>query len=61
MHPQNFFSPQGGRLHTSRTERYDHTFIPRVSRAWNGLSSDVLIEPASVGLFKSRVNKLPLT
>nr|CAH7733681.1 unnamed protein product [Callosobruchus chinensis] len=43
-------------LHTSRTERYDRTFIPRVSRAWNGLP-----EPASVGLFKSRVNKLPLT
>nr|CAH7757868.1 unnamed protein product [Callosobruchus chinensis] len=48
-------------LHTSRTERYDRTFIPRVSRAWNGLPVDVLVEPASVGLFKSRVNKLPLT
>nr|CAH7752177.1 unnamed protein product [Callosobruchus chinensis] len=24
-------------LHTSRTERYDRTFIPRMSRAWNGL------------------------
>nr|CAH7745265.1 unnamed protein product [Callosobruchus chinensis] len=35
-------------LHTSRTERYARTFIPRVSRAWNGL-------------FKSRANKLPLT
>nr|CAH7744146.1 unnamed protein product [Callosobruchus chinensis] len=30
-------------LHTSRTERYDRTFVPRV------------------GLFKFRVNKLPLT
>nr|CAH7718789.1 unnamed protein product [Callosobruchus chinensis] len=48
-------------LHTSRTERYDRTFIPRVSRAWNGLPGDVLVEPASVGLFKPRVNKLPLT
>nr|CAH7767100.1 unnamed protein product [Callosobruchus chinensis] len=48
-------------LHTSRTERYDRTFIPRVSRAWNGLPGDVLDEPARVGLFKSRVNKLPLT
>nr|CAH7746613.1 unnamed protein product [Callosobruchus chinensis] len=46
---------------TSRTERYDRTFMPRVSRAWNGLSGDVLVEPASVGLFKSRVNKLLLT
>nr|CAH7749514.1 unnamed protein product [Callosobruchus chinensis] len=91
MHPWNFFfSPQGGRLHTSRTERYDRTFAPRVSRelpshprvvvlhtsrterydrtfvprvfrAWNGLRGDVLVEPASVDLFKSRVNKLPLT
>nr|CAH7724483.1 unnamed protein product [Callosobruchus chinensis] len=45
-------------LHTSRVERYDRTFIPR---ACNGLPGDVLVEPASVGLFKSRVNKLPLT
>nr|CAH7757562.1 unnamed protein product [Callosobruchus chinensis] len=48
-------------LHTSRTERYDRSFVPRVSRAWKGLPGDVLVEPASVGLFKSRVNKLPLT
>nr|CAH7723886.1 unnamed protein product [Callosobruchus chinensis] len=48
-------------LHTSITGRYDRTFIPRVSRAWNGLPGDVLDEPASVGLFKSRVNKLPFT
>nr|CAH7766681.1 unnamed protein product [Callosobruchus chinensis] len=41
---------------TSRTERYNRTFIPRVSRAWNVLPGDVF-----VGLFKSRVNKLPLT
>nr|CAH7717821.1 unnamed protein product [Callosobruchus chinensis] len=62
MHPRNFsFSPKVAVLHTSRTERYDRTFIPRVSRAWNRLPGDVLVEPASVGLFKSRVNKLPLT
>nr|CAH7749246.1 unnamed protein product [Callosobruchus chinensis] len=48
-------------LHTSRTERYDHTFVPRVPRAWKALPGYVLVEPASVGLFKSRVNKLPLT
>nr|CAH7737102.1 unnamed protein product [Callosobruchus chinensis] len=53
--------PKVAVLHTSRTERYDRTFIPRVSRAWNGLPGDVLDEPARVGLFKSRVNKLPLT
>nr|CAH7754325.1 unnamed protein product [Callosobruchus chinensis] len=51
--------PQAAVLQTSRTERYDRTFVPRVSRAWNGLPDDV--EPASVGLFKSRVNKLPLS
>nr|CAH7763484.1 unnamed protein product [Callosobruchus chinensis] len=53
--------PKAVLLHTSRTERYDRTFIPRVSRAWNGLPGDALVEPASVGLFKSRVNKLSLT
>nr|CAH7765219.1 unnamed protein product [Callosobruchus chinensis] len=53
--------PKAVVLHTSRTERYDRTFIPRVSRAWNGLPGDVLVQPASIGLFKSRVNKLPLT
>nr|CAH7718382.1 unnamed protein product [Callosobruchus chinensis] len=51
--------PKAVVLHTSRTERYDRTFVPRVSRAWNGLPGDVLVEPASVGLFKSRINKLP--
>nr|CAH7757323.1 unnamed protein product [Callosobruchus chinensis] len=55
------FHPKAVVLHTSRTERYNRTFIPRVSRAWNGLPGDVLVEPASIGLFKSRVNKLPLT
>nr|CAH7728083.1 unnamed protein product [Callosobruchus chinensis] len=25
----------------------------RVSRVWNGLPGDVLVEPASVGLFQS--------
>nr|CAH7712430.1 unnamed protein product [Callosobruchus chinensis] len=53
--------PKAVVLHTSRTERYHRTFIPRVSRAWNGLPGDVLDEPARVGLFKFRVNKLPLT
>nr|CAH7728482.1 unnamed protein product [Callosobruchus chinensis] len=53
--------PRAVLLHTSRNERYDRTFVPRVSRAWNGLPGDVIVEPASVGLFKSRGNKLPLT
>nr|CAH7724487.1 unnamed protein product [Callosobruchus chinensis] len=53
--------PKAVVLHsTSRTEQYDRTFVPRVSRAWNGLPGDVIVEPASVGLFKSRLNKLPL-
>nr|CAH7741714.1 unnamed protein product [Callosobruchus chinensis] len=53
--------PKAVVFHTSGTKRYDRIFIPRVSRAWKGLPGDVLVEPASVGLFKSRVNKLPLT
>nr|CAH7737094.1 unnamed protein product [Callosobruchus chinensis] len=43
--------PKAVVLHTSRTERYDRTFVPMVSRDWNGLPGDVLVEPA----------KLPLT
>nr|CAH7723070.1 unnamed protein product [Callosobruchus chinensis] len=43
--------PRAVILHKSKT-------VPRVSRAWNGLPGDVLVESASVGLFKSRVNKL---
>nr|CAH7756014.1 unnamed protein product [Callosobruchus chinensis] len=53
--------PKAVVLHTSRTERYDCTFILRVSRVWSGLPGDVLVKPTSVGLFKSRVNELPLT
>nr|CAH7764179.1 unnamed protein product [Callosobruchus chinensis] len=53
--------PRAVVLRTLRTERYHRTFVPRVSRAWNGLPGDVPVEPASVGLFKSRINKLPLT
>nr|CAH7712349.1 unnamed protein product [Callosobruchus chinensis] len=53
--------PRAVVLYTSRTERYDRSFVHKVSRAWNGLPGDVLVEPANVGLFKSRDNKLPLT
>nr|CAH7756228.1 unnamed protein product [Callosobruchus chinensis] len=32
----NFFSPQGGRSsYIKNRERYDRTFVLRVSRAWN--------------------------
>nr|CAH7758866.1 unnamed protein product [Callosobruchus chinensis] len=48
-------------LQTSRTKRHDRTFVSRVSKAWHGVPGDVIIEPTIVGLFKSRVNKLPLT
>nr|CAH7727180.1 unnamed protein product [Callosobruchus chinensis] len=54
-------NPKAVVLHTSRTERYNRTFGPRVSRAWNGLPGDALIEPVRVGLVKSRVNKLRST
>nr|CAH7733830.1 unnamed protein product [Callosobruchus chinensis] len=40
---------------------FKRILLLRVSRAWNGLPGDVLVEAASVDLFKSRVNKLPLT
>nr|CAH7735722.1 unnamed protein product [Callosobruchus chinensis] len=48
--------PKAVVLHISITERYDRTVVPRVSMAWNGLPGDVIIEPARVGLFQSRVN-----
>nr|CAH7761416.1 unnamed protein product [Callosobruchus chinensis] len=63
MHTPNFFfSPQGGRSSyiKNRTIRPVSSGCP-LSRAWNGLLCDVLGEPASVDLFKSCVNKLPLT
>nr|CAH7739114.1 unnamed protein product [Callosobruchus chinensis] len=41
MHPRNFFFSPQSCLHTSRTERYDRTSVPRVSRAWNGPPGDV--------------------
>nr|CAH7741483.1 unnamed protein product [Callosobruchus chinensis] len=33
--------PKTAVLHTSRTERYERTFVPRASRSWNGLSGKV--------------------
>nr|CAH7721616.1 unnamed protein product [Callosobruchus chinensis] len=38
--------PKAVVLHTLRIQRYARTFVPRVSRAWNGLSGDVLVELA---------------
>nr|CAH7748268.1 unnamed protein product [Callosobruchus chinensis] len=38
--------PRAVVLHTLRTERYNRTFVPKVSRAWNGLPGDVLFESA---------------
>nr|CAH7738083.1 unnamed protein product [Callosobruchus chinensis] len=34
--------PKAVVLHTSRTERYDRTFVPRVSRAWPGMDCLVM-------------------
>nr|CAH7764882.1 unnamed protein product [Callosobruchus chinensis] len=39
--------PKAVVLHTLGAKRYEPTFVPRVSRAWNGLPCDVFIEPAS--------------
>nr|CAH7765116.1 unnamed protein product [Callosobruchus chinensis] len=36
--------PRAVVFHTSRTLRYVRTFVPRVSRAWNKPSGDVLIK-----------------
>nr|CAH7756229.1 unnamed protein product [Callosobruchus chinensis] len=59
---------------TRRTSSHPKAVVLRTSRTANdmtaplslgcpgpGIDDDVLVEPASVGLFKSRVSKLPLT
>nr|CAH7734500.1 unnamed protein product [Callosobruchus chinensis] len=40
--------PRAVVLHTSRTERYDRTFVLRVSRAWNGLLATDLLLPVAL-------------
>ena len=47
-------------LKTSRTSHFDRTFIPRVSRLWNGLPSHAFPSSPNLQTFKSRINKLPL-
>nr|CAH7744249.1 unnamed protein product [Callosobruchus chinensis] len=50
MHPRNFFfSLQGGGSSYIKNRTIRPHLCPRVSRAWNGLTGDVLVEPASVG------------
>nr|CAH7738230.1 unnamed protein product [Callosobruchus chinensis] len=61
MHQRSFFSAQGGRSSYLKNRAIRPHLYPRVSRPWTGLPGDVLVEPASVGLFKSRVKKLLLT
>nr|CAH7748712.1 unnamed protein product [Callosobruchus chinensis] len=63
MHPRNFlfFSAPGRSFFIHQEPNHSTALLSRVSRAWNGPPGDVLVEPANVGLFKFRVNKLILT
>nr|CAH7763468.1 unnamed protein product [Callosobruchus chinensis] len=51
--------PKAVVLHISRTERYDRTFVPRVSRAWNGLPGFVVIDPATASLLSPASKNFP--
>lgn len=48
-------------LRTSRTSRFDRSFVSRTSKLWNALPPDVFPEYPNLQLFKSRVNKLSLS
>nr|CAH7743669.1 unnamed protein product [Callosobruchus chinensis] len=62
MHTRNFFfSPQGGRSSYIKNRTVRPHLYPRVSRAWNGLPGDVLVEPMSVGLVSRQQASLKLT
>nr|CAH7760166.1 unnamed protein product [Callosobruchus chinensis] len=54
-------APQGVCSSYIRNQTMRLHLCPQGVRACNGLPGDVLVEPPSVGIFKSRVNKLPLT
>nr|CAH7728841.1 unnamed protein product [Callosobruchus chinensis] len=51
--------PRAVVLHTSRTERYYRTFVPRVSRAWNGMPGDELVEPLKLAYPSSASTNFP--
>nr|CAH7764802.1 unnamed protein product [Callosobruchus chinensis] len=55
-----FFSPQGGRFFIHQGLN-DTTALLSSGCPGPGMDCLVLVEPASVGLFKSRVNNLPLS
>jgi reverse transcriptase-like protein len=55
MHPYTV------QLDRPRTSHFVRSFIPRVSRMWNLLPAEVFPSPPNLQVFKSRVNKLPLT
>ena len=48
-------------LRTSRTAPFDRTFVPRASRLWNSLPSNVFPETIDLQTFKSRINRLNLS
>ncbi|CAH1958849.1 unnamed protein product [Acanthoscelides obtectus] len=52
--------PNRVELRTSRTGRYDRSFVPRVSRLWNNLQEEAF--PSSINLrhLKNRINKISL-
>ncbi|CAH1979320.1 unnamed protein product [Acanthoscelides obtectus] len=52
--------PNRVKLRTSRTGRYDRSFVPRVSRLWNKLREEVFPSSTNLRQFKNRINKISL-
>ncbi|CAH2012486.1 unnamed protein product [Acanthoscelides obtectus] len=52
--------PNRVKLRTSRTSRYDRSFVPRVSRLWNKLREEAFPSSTNLRQFKNRINKVSL-
>ncbi|CAH2021942.1 unnamed protein product [Acanthoscelides obtectus] len=52
--------PNRVKLRTSRTGRYDRSFVPRVSRLWNNLREEAFPSSTNLRQFKNRINKISL-
>ncbi|CAH2019809.1 unnamed protein product [Acanthoscelides obtectus] len=50
--------PNRVKLRTSRTGRYDRSFVPRVSRLWNNLREEAFPSSTNLRQFKNRINKI---
>ncbi|CAH2004669.1 unnamed protein product [Acanthoscelides obtectus] len=52
--------PNRVKLRTSRTGRYDRSFVPRVSKLWNNRQEEAFPSSTNLRQFKNRINKISL-